>query len=279
MVRLIPVLWRYWHLNMAGNTLKGRRRSKTRIRRLLFSTKKNPIGRFTLADEMKNTILIFLAISLLFCFSCRQGAPAAGKQTDGDTSDFSSTLKAGDIIFQDLDCGPLCEAIEAVTQGAEGRDFSHCAMAVEHDGKIMLAEAIGSGVQLTPLAVFLQRSGDTGVIKNLMVARLAPSYQHLIPEATQFTLNQLGQPYDREFIMDNGSWYCSELIYEAFRQANDGEEVFSLEPMTFKAPGTEDYFPVWKEYYEELGAPIPEGDPGINPGLISRSPKLQIVEN
>ena len=33
--------------------------------------------------------------------------------------------QTGDLLFQDMDCGPMCDAIEAVTQGAEGAKFSH----------------------------------------------------------------------------------------------------------------------------------------------------------
>jgi len=34
---------------------------------------------------------------------------------------------------------------------------------------------------------------------------------------------------------------------------------------------------VWKTYFAELGVPVPEGKPGLNPGGISRSPVLRIV--
>jgi hypothetical protein len=47
--------------------------------------------------------------------------------------------------------------------------------------------------------------------------------------------------------------------------------------MTFKPLGNDQFFPVWEEYYEKLGIEIPEGKPGINPGGMSRSPKIEIV--
>jgi len=34
-------------------------------------------------------------------------------------------LQPGDLLFQDLDCGPLCDAIEKVTTGYQGANFSH----------------------------------------------------------------------------------------------------------------------------------------------------------
>jgi hypothetical protein len=39
-------------------------------------------------------------------------------------SDYGA-LKNGDILFQDLDCGGLCDAIEQMTQSYGGRYFSH----------------------------------------------------------------------------------------------------------------------------------------------------------
>ena len=43
----------------------------------------------------------------------------------------SFTFQEGDIFFQDLDCGPPCDAIEAVTQGYKGSNLSHCAIITE----------------------------------------------------------------------------------------------------------------------------------------------------
>src|SRR5690606_33541630 len=46
---------------------------------------------------------------------------------------------------------------------------------------------------------------------------------------------------------------------------------------TFNDPDTGQPFPAWVEYYRDLGIPIPEGEPGLNPGGMSRSPHLDIV--
>jgi hypothetical protein len=68
------------------------------------------------------------------------------------------------------------------------------------------------------------------------------------------------------------------LIYEAFKQANNQNDFFELEPMTFEDPKTQNFFPAWIKYYKELNTEIPEGKEGINPGLISRSNKIQIIK-
>ena len=48
--------------------------------------------------------------------------------------------------------------------------------------------------------------------------------------------------------------------------------------MTFKDPETKEFFHAWIDYYKALNKPIPEGQPGINPGLISLSPKISIIK-
>ena len=136
---------------------------------------------------------------------------------------------------------------------------------------------IGSNVQLNSITNFFLRSNDTGQIRNITIARLKQNNQQLIGKASAFAMKQVGKPYDDEFIMNNGKWYCSELLYEAYKAANNNKDFFSLEPMTFKDPKTQNFFPAWIDYYKNLHQPIPEGKPGINPGLISRSKKIKIL--
>ena len=57
----------------------------------------------------------------------------------------------------------------------------------------------------------------------------------------------------------------------------DDQAVFQLQPMTFNDPDTGQPFPIWVDYYEKLGVKIPEGEPGLNPGGISRSAFIEIV--
>jgi uncharacterized protein YycO len=184
-------------------------------------------------------------------------------------------LREGDILFQDLNCGELCDAIETVTEGYKGRKFSHCGLVVKQGDSLMILEAIGDKVQLNTLKAFVRRSGDTAEVKNLLLGRLKPSYLKILPNALQFAMSQIGKPYDDAFLIGNGKWYCSELIYEAFNK--NGMPIFTLEPMTFKNPMTKDFFPAWINYYDNLKIPIPEKEPGINPGLMSRSDKLDII--
>jgi hypothetical protein len=181
-------------------------------------------------------------------------------------------LKNGDLLFQDLDCGPLCDAIEQVTISYGKRHFSHLGMVyVKHDS-IFVLEAIGNSVRLTPLAAFRARTTHP-----MLAARVKAHYKSLVPKAISFAEHQLGVPYDDAYLYDNGKYYCSELIYDAFKAAQNGKDFFVLQPMTFKQPGTQSFFPAWITYYRNLKIPIPEGMPGINPGGISMSPLLDIL--
>ena len=177
-------------------------------------------------------------------------------------------IQEGDILFQDLDCGPLCDAIEAVTVGAKGNKYSHCALAIRKNDSLKVIEAIGSAVQITSMSDFLKRSNK------VLAARLKTGDKELISRAVKYLKSLLGKPYDDVFLLNNDQYYCSELLYEAFKAANYGKEFFELEPMTFKDPKTGDFYPVWVDYYHNLHCRIPEGKPGLNPGSISRSDEL-----
>jgi len=184
----------------------------------------------------------------------------------------SIKLQTGDLVFQNLDCGPLCDAIEAVTQGFNGHKFSHIGLVYIKNDTVFMIEAMGAGVRLVTLENFKKRSGH-----KLYVGRLKPMYRQLIPAAITYSLASVGVVYDDDFLYDNKKYYCSELIYDAFKKANNDKPFFRLEPMTFKQPGTKKYFPVWVDYYAKLGIPVPQGKPGINPAGISRSDKLVIL--
>lgn len=181
-------------------------------------------------------------------------------------------IEAGDLLFLDLDCGPLCDAIEAVTQGFAGKKFSHVGLISIRNDSIWVIEAIGKQVKETHLPVFLGYSK-----KKPTVGRLKSKFRELIPLAVAHVYSRFGYPYDEAFLPENGKYYCSELIYEAFLKANRGMPVFNLEPMTFKNPETGAFFPVWEEYYQKLGMEIPEGKPGCNPGGLSQSVALEIL--
>lgn len=184
---------------------------------------------------------------------------------------YGQELQSGDLLFQNLDCGGMCDAIEAVTEGYQGLDFSHVGIVEVRADSVFVIEAIGTEVQRIPLARFSNRNKN-----QIWVGRLKAAPADVGKRVVQYASAQLGKPYDAVFEMKPDRFYCSELVYEAYRSAYRGKAVFSLQPMTFKEPGKKTFFPVWEAYYRELGVEIPEGQPGINPGGISRSARLQL---
>jgi len=223
---------------------------------------------------MKKSIII---LSLL-CIAC-------SNHSNKENTDFQ--LKIGDILFQDLDSSPLCDAIELVTPGYKEGNFSHIGIVSDvlpknpfcFDGSynykenIRILEAIPDKVKTTRLDSFLNRSFDNNKNPKVIVGRLKPKYQYTITNAITFLKTKIGIRYDKEFILNNDSYYCSELIYEAFEK----DSLFKLEPMTFLHPETQETLEGWRKYYSKIETQIPQNKLGINPGAMSISEKIEII--
>tara|TARA_Y100001968_G_C19413738_1_gene747789 strand:- start:1313 stop:2071 length:759 start_codon:yes stop_codon:yes gene_type:complete len=241
---------------------------------------------------MKKLILyIFLAI----LFSCDQpnNRDKISSNQNTQINNIPFKLEIGDILFQDLDDSPLCDAIELVTPGYNGANFSHIGIitsigdpfvqnmnlpdCVDPNYDLLsgtkVLEAIPGGVRITLIDSFLNRSHDENKKPKVIVGRLKPKYKHSINNAIKFLEDKIGREYDQSFILNNNQYYCSELIYEAFKK----DSIFELRPMTFLHPETKDTLPVWIDYYKDLGITIPEKKLGINPGTMSLSKKIDIV--
>ena len=184
-------------------------------------------------------------------------------------------LKTGDLVFQDLDSSPLCDAIEKVTKGFENLPISHIGIVYINNGHTYIIEAFDN-VDTIRLNNFLQRS----IYKNkpkVIVGRLKKEYQNLIPQAINRAVELIGRGYDEAFILNNDKFYCSELIYEIFLYANHNTPFFTLKPMTYKLNG--ETLDIWLEYFNKLNIEVPENKLGINPGGISLSNKIDIIYN
>ena len=74
------------------------------------------------------------------------------------------------------------------------------------------------------------------------------------------------------FLINNNKYYCSELIYESFKN----NKIFTLEKMNFININGE-VNEIWKKYFDELNMTIPQGSPGINPASMSKSKNINII--
>lgn len=187
------------------------------------------------------------------------------------------TLQLGDLLFQDLACGELCDGINDTTYGYNNTTVSHVGMVVSIDGiEPTIIEAVSTGVQLISLDKFLLASQDSLGHPRVMVGRVNDQTKPLIPEAIKKAENYLHYSYNPTFSPNTKGFYCSQLIIESFFEANHNHPVFLTYPMNFKAKNNR-YPAAWMHYFEKLNQPIPQGEQGSNPGELSRDPRVKIV--
>ncbi|HJO95758.1 MAG TPA: YiiX/YebB-like N1pC/P60 family cysteine hydrolase [Victivallales bacterium] len=187
-------------------------------------------------------------------------------------------LKPGDLLFQTGKRDSFTDAVEKVTDGYLNAKFSHVALVARNkQGKLVVIQATDK-VNVTPISDFLHKSLDKNGNPRVVAGRLIPKYRYLIPKAVAFAFKQVGKPYNDDFNINNtNAYYCSQLIYQSYKAANDNKPLFKLYPMTFKNPDTGKIFWIWVKYFKELKSPVPQGKPGCNPGGISMSNKIKII--
>ena len=174
-------------------------------------------------------------------------------------------LHEGDLLFC---CTDSANAITDVTVGVEGLKIDH--VAVLHcldDGSFCVIEAVKPAVCLTPLDVFLSENAC------VLVGRLNVEFDAGASVAR--CLSMVGRPYDDLYLPGDSALYCSELVQMNYVTAS-GELVFDTIPMSFhdETGRVTDY---WKEYYSSRGMAVPEGEPGTNPGELSRRQQISII--
>lgn len=215
---------------------------------------------------MKNRVCLFL------CLLALAGCMALQAQSVAELA------QEGDLIFQELPCGELCDNIARVTPSKPGFRFQHAGLVLKEGNALYVVESIGHGVQKTPLDSFLWR-GRRRYLANdgVALARFKPKgMQKRSAAAARMALEYLGAPYDDAFLPDGNALYCTELIQMVYRRNGLGKQIPSA-PMTFKDPATGETFPGWKNYYESMAMAVPEGLPGTNPGRLSLNKKLRFL--
>ncbi len=175
-------------------------------------------------------------------------------------------LKTGDLLFRGKTQSKLSEAIDDVTQTGDNNHFSHVGMVEIINDEPFVIHADGlKGVCIEPIDSFLI---DTAL--TVEAFRLKPGHDDYIDKAIERAREVIGAPYNFSYIIGDEGYYCSELIWYAFKP----DSVFSLEPMTFKDSESGEFHPGWIEHYQELEVEIPEGLPGCNPNGLAASDKL-----
>ena len=199
------------------------------------------------------------SIGILLCMLCTLSIGAQQMKKINRTN-----LCEGDLLFCAKEASnPITE----VTQGVSGMKIDHVAIVHKQVNKTYALEAIHKGVTLTPIDSFMARR------EMVVAARLCDTLG--VAQSVERALSFLGRPYDFNFMPSNSAFYCSELVQKNYRYS-DGQLVFKPIAMSFhdKTGKITDY---WKEYYGRQGLTVPEGEPGSNPGDLSRSKAIQIL--
>lgn len=183
-------------------------------------------------------------------------------------------LQHGDLLFQVGAASEMSGAIAAATGKENNLKYTHVGIVLAENGVDSVLEATSdAGVRIVPLKDFLARSARIGGASAVTAMRLRDTagVAASVRRARQF----VGQPYDYSYRVANGKMYCSELVWESYRDTL-GVRIFPAQEMNFRAAdGTMPRF--WVELFERLGEPIPEGEPGTNPNDMAREAVLEEV--
>lgn len=203
---------------------------------------------------MKKTLFLWLTLSLSAVCVSAQRLERIGL----------GSLCEGDLLFCAQEKG---NNITDVTQGVGGMKIDHVAIFHRQGGRTFALEAIHSGVGLTPTDSFMARR------EVVLAARLRDTLG--VARSVESALRFVGRPYDFNFMPDDSAFYCSELVQKCYRDSR-GELVFKPIPMSFHDQSGR-ITPYWHDYYARQGLQVPEGEPGSNPGDLSRSAAICIL--
>ena len=91
-----------------------------------------------------------------------------------------------------------------------------------------------------------------------------------LKEVKKLAESLLGAPYNASFYPDGAGFYCSQFVAEIL-------PIFETIPMKF-GDNIQEISDFWREYYRDLGLPVPLNQPGTNPSQLAVSPLLVCKE-
>jgi hypothetical protein len=186
-------------------------------------------------------------------------------------------FESGDILFQDLDCGPFCDAIKTVSPAINERRYSHTGLVYVVQDSVYVIEAWDKDVHILPLYKFMERQLTGNGEPKVTLGRVSSDYQFLAGRAVGFALEQRAKPVDDELTYDNGKYYSAELVFDAYKAAHHGKALFEMGTLNFYDPRTARTLPFWDSYFKELNKKVPEGKPGLYPASLALDDNIEII--
>ena len=161
-------------------------------------------------------------------------------------------LENGDLIFvkDDSDIG---QAIQKSTG-----HYSHVAIFL--DGQVYHATVEGGVIAQLPEDFF-------------EAEKVYDLYRYAEIDCTEvkkLAESLLGSPYNASFYPDGDGYYYSQFVAEIL-------PIFETIPMKF-GNDTQEISDFWRDYYQELGLPVPLNQAGTNPSQLATSPLLVCKE-
>lgn len=177
-------------------------------------------------------------------------------------------IKSGWLLFAVNKEG---NAITESTILGEGLRIDHVGIAMIDNDKVMVYEAKPSkGVTVTPIEDFLKYNRQKGGCVVAAKVKHRPRLSVLRRNLQRY----IGLPYDSIFGADDKAIYCSEFVQKVYIRHH--RHIFPSIPMSFHDK-TGKILPYWIRFYERLGMEVPEGEPGTNPGQLSRDKNVEIL--
>lgn len=189
-------------------------------------------------------------------------------------TEYSFTPQNGDLLFCVASNSAMSDAIVESTVEYDEIAFDHVGIYDAASRSVIEANP-KSGVVQTPLSDFLASATQLNEAPGVIVMRVITCTTGEAEASVKRARNMIGLPYDWSFLPDNGKMYCSELIYECWRDSS-GIFVFHTIPMSFRNEDG-DMPDFWTELFERLGEPVPEGIPGTNPNDMAKEACLSEV--
>ena len=187
------------------------------------------------------------------------------------SSAYSHDFQTGDIIFTTYRPCRVCQVIE----DESGSPYSHLGIVVEvTESLVFIADSLGI-VKTSEANEFIEKSAyatlyrlkpeTLKVSKDIFTTSLLKSYKS----------NFEGLKYDRYFLWDNVDEEGNELVYCSEFVAKLINSFLKI-PIPTKPMNYKKNYEFWVKYFRDV--PIPQGQPGINPGYLSKQKQLQFIK-